>query len=48
MPPNYRIAPDIFRLDVGYRRGLVLAQGVQNAPSNESLIGTLRKQERLF
>jgi DNA/RNA-binding domain of Phe-tRNA-synthetase-like protein len=45
MPPNYRIAPDIFRLDSGYRRGLVLAQGVQNAPSNESLIGTLRKQE---
>ncbi len=45
MPPNYHIAPDIFRLDTGYRRGLIFARGLANGPSGESLTGALRKQE---
>jgi DNA/RNA-binding domain of Phe-tRNA-synthetase-like protein len=48
MPPDYRIDPQIFRLYPGYRRALVLAEGLHNGPSSEALSGELRAQEAVL
>jgi DNA/RNA-binding domain of Phe-tRNA-synthetase-like protein len=45
MPPDYEIDQQIFRLNPGYRRGLVLAQELSNAASAASLLADLRTQE---
>jgi DNA/RNA-binding domain of Phe-tRNA-synthetase-like protein len=42
---DYRIDAEIFRLYPGYRRGLVLAQGLRNGASDAGLIEQLRTQE---
>ena len=42
---DYRIDAEIFRLYPGYRRGLVLAQGLRNGAANAGLIEQLRTQE---
>jgi len=48
MLPDYRIDAEIFRLYPGYRRGLVLGQGLRNGPSDASLVGDLRSQESVL
>jgi DNA/RNA-binding domain of Phe-tRNA-synthetase-like protein len=45
MIAEYRIDPEIFVRYPGYRRGLVLAQGLRNGASDAGLIGQLRAQE---
>jgi DNA/RNA-binding domain of Phe-tRNA-synthetase-like protein len=42
---KYRIEPEIFRQFPGYRRGVVLAHGLTNRPSPESLVLMMRQQE---
>jgi DNA/RNA-binding domain of Phe-tRNA-synthetase-like protein len=44
-PSGYRIDQQIFQLFPGYRRALVLAQGLHNGPSDASLLEALRTQE---
>jgi len=45
MPTDYRIDAEIFRLNPGYRRGLVLGQQLRNGAASAGLIEQLRAQE---
>src|SRR5512133_993276 len=40
-----KIAPEVFAKFPEYRRGLVIAHGIQNGPSPEELIASLREAE---
>src|SRR5579863_3424252 len=42
---DYRIEADVFNLNPGYRRGLVLARAVRNGPAGASLTAQLRAEE---
>ena len=45
MVPDYLIDAEIFRLYPGYRRGVVIGQGLRNGPSSTTLIEQLRSEE---
>ncbi len=42
---DYRIDSDVFELNPGYRRGLVLARGLRNGPASTALTALLRAEE---
>ncbi len=45
---EYRVEQDVFALNPGYRRGLVLARGLRNGPAGAGLVAQLREQEALL